>query len=678
MLLKVLHLEKIRSYANAKPIHFPLGTTLFEGDIGSGKSTILYAIEFALFGLGEFRGNFLLRNGATKGSVTLTFEQDGNEYEVQRTLVKKGKGVQQGECYLKTPSGKQLLSPSELKERVLQVLKFNEPANPRAQSLIYRYAIFTPQEEMKEVILKDPDDRLQTLRKAFRIEDYKIAAQNSGVLMSEIKGRIEYLKGVTADIEDKRNKLNEAINQIEKFSGQLTPLLAEEARLKSEKKAKDEELQKLQKQREKIKEAEGRVPLLKNQINDKNEQIKSSTGKIEKFQKKMRGEIEPQISGLQKMKKPTDTTEQELKKELEVIKKELNEITKQQSKLEERIENIEKVVQEKTCPVCERPVDSGEFGSKKRHLGEELEKVERKIEKLNKQREENDDLIQKLKDYARAEKDLNELKRQLKESQDEIDEHDHLIKRLQNEIDDLQSKLRNAEEEAKPLQTVLTRIEELGEELESLQGRSNRITQQIATINANIQRSETEKEVLGKEISEKEEQLELKRELDEHKFWLDEYFAPTLENIEKHVMAAINERFNKQFQRWFSILIEEPELQVRVDEDFSPIIEREGYEQQYVALSGGERTSIALAYRLALNTIVQEVATGNSSNLLILDEPTDGFSREQLFKIREILNELRCPQVVIVSHESELEGFADHVFKVEKKNGLSTIMPLSK
>ncbi len=65
------------------------------------------------------------------------------------------------------------------------------------------------------------------------------------------------------------------------------------------------------------------------------------------------------------------------------------------------------------------------------------------------------------------------------------------------------------------------------------------------------------------------------------------------------------------------------------------------------------------------------------SNLLILDEPTDGFSKEQLFKVREILNELKCPQVIMVSHENELESFADHTFKVEKMQGTSEIRTAS-
>ncbi len=92
--------------------------------------------------------------------------------------------------------------------------------------------------------------------------------------------------------------------------------------------------------------------------------------------------------------------------------------------------------------------------------------------------------------------------------------------------------------------------------------------------------------------------------------------------------------------------MEDPTKESRIDEDFTPLIEQDGYEQDYNYMSGGERTSLALAYRLSLNTIVQKVSAGIKSNLLILDEPTDGFSKEQLFKIREILDELKCPQVI--------------------------------
>ena len=74
-----------------------------------------------------------------------------------------------------------------------------------------------------------------------------------------------------------------------------------------------------------------------------------------------------------------------------------------------------------------------------------------------------------------------------------------------------------------------------------------------------------------------------------------------------------------------------------------------------------------------MNILVRKTAASMDSNLLILDEPTDGFSREQLMKVRDIFTELQCPQVIIVSHERDLESFADQVFTVAKNEGISTV-----
>ena len=50
MIINKIKLENIRSYLNQE-IELPEGSVLLSGDIGSGKSTILLATEFALFGL---------------------------------------------------------------------------------------------------------------------------------------------------------------------------------------------------------------------------------------------------------------------------------------------------------------------------------------------------------------------------------------------------------------------------------------------------------------------------------------------------------------------------------------------------------------------------------------------------------------------------------------------------
>jgi len=42
-------------------------------------------------------------------------------------------------------------------------------------------------------------------------------------------------------------------------------------------------------------------------------------------------------------------------------------------------------------------------------------------------------------------------------------------------------------------------------------------------------------------------------------------------------------------------------------------------------------------------------------------------------RVCDILKELECPQIVIVSHEKELESFADQVYKVTNVNGASSV-----
>ena len=128
------------------------------------------------------------------------------------------------------------------------------------------------------------------------------------------------------------------------------------------------------------------------------------------------------------------------------------------------------------------------------------------------------------------------------------------------------------------------------------------------------------------------------------------------------------------FVKWFKTLLESEDIEGYIDEDFTPIIDQSGYELEIASLSGGEKTSVALAYRLALNTIVKQVTDTMKNNLLILDEPTDGFSREQLFRMRDILHDLNCEQVIMVSHEKELESVADYVYQVNKEGTISSVI----
>ena len=56
-----------------------------------------------------------------------------------------------------------------------------------------------------------------------------------------------------------------------------------------------------------------------------------------------------------------------------------------------------------------------------------------------------------------------------------------------------------------------------------------------------------------------------------------------------------------------------------------------------------------------------------------MDEPTDGFSDEQLDRVRMVLDELKTEQIIIVSHESKIESFVDRIIRLEKNEHVTKV-----
>jgi len=161
--------------------------------------------------------------------------------------------------------------------------------------------------------------------------------------------------------------------------------------------------------------------------------------------------------------------------------------------------------------------------------------------------------------------------------------------------------------------------------------------------------------------------------LSELESWISKKFIPMISFVESNVLKALKHEFHKIFSEWFSILVGDS-LNVRLTDNFTPIIEQKDYELDYAYLSGGERTAVALAYRLALNQVINSLISElNTKDLVILDEPTDGFSSSQLDKMRTVLEQLNVAQLIIVSHEQKIEGFVENVIKMKKEGGESFI-----
>ena len=108
-----------------------------------------------------------------------------------------------------------------------------------------------------------------------------------------------------------------------------------------------------------------------------------------------------------------------------------------------------------------------------------------------------------------------------------------------------------------------------------------------------------------------------------------------------------------------------------IDDEYDVTVYGPEGESSLTMVSGGEKIAIALALRLG---ITQAMSNGELETIL-LDEPTihlDSARRHELINLLKDMSVL--PQMIIVTHEPQLENAADNLIKVEKINGISKVI----
>ncbi len=199
-----------------------------------------------------------------------------------------------------------------------------------------------------------------------------------------------------------------------------------------------------------------------------------------------------------------------------------------------------------------------------------------------------------------------------------------------------------------------------------------RALREVGSVREKFGQAEAHREEIARRLQEREALRARAGHLHRLGTWLEEAFRPAMQALEQRRLARARGLFELRFARYFASLVEDPGLTAHVDETFGPWVEIEGEATPAEALSGGERTALALAYRLALGRVVRE-AGRLALETLILDEPTEGFSQEQTLRMGELLEELALPQVILVSHEPQLAAIADRVVRVRKHAGVSRL-----
>ena len=202
-----LTIEGLRSFRSpAVPIDFTGRDHLaIVGDTGAGKSSILEAITYALYGQATFtaQGNQELMNDtSTHLRVVLRFRVSGEMWEVARTLKKDGKGTvgqPHAQLHRIDPDGAAI-------EQVEQV----KPVNNRIKDLIgldsdaFLRTVVLPQGRFARLLVEDkPTERGRILRQVWRTDELEAAGALAGAARQEAATlRVRLEQAVSAYPED--------------------------------------------------------------------------------------------------------------------------------------------------------------------------------------------------------------------------------------------------------------------------------------------------------------------------------------------------------------------------------------------------------------------------------------------------------------------------------------------
>ena len=173
MKIESISLEGIRSHVKSL-IKFQEGFNCLVGGLGTGKSSILYAVDFALFGEPIGRSyDYLLREGVNIAQVTLRFFQNNKEYTIQRALKRQDKRISQDTEHLKLFEGEKLLAEMRsdaVTEQLSSVTGIDKD--------IFREVIWVQQEHLKDVLNMPPSERQRRLDQLFSLSDYETSWTN--------------------------------------------------------------------------------------------------------------------------------------------------------------------------------------------------------------------------------------------------------------------------------------------------------------------------------------------------------------------------------------------------------------------------------------------------------------------------------------------------------------------
>jgi exonuclease SbcC len=691
MKIDLVQLENIRSHVKST-VPFARGFNCLVGGLGCGKSSILYTIDFALFGDPLGRSfEYLLREGASAGKVTVQFTHNGKTYTISRGLRRRGKGINQDSDALKLFEEENLISGVK-NEAVAEQLK----AATGLDKELFREIVWVRQEHLKEFLDVAPRERQKRLDDLFGLSDYETAWSSLAGYQKEYEGeKRAYEKDPDVVGMDKLgrdyDKAAEEFSVIELEMQEAAKKAATARKALEEAESKLKRLEEVRTQNEKLRQKE--TELHTKQVNiqeavaSMSEDFRARKDAIESSEKRlssMETQADSYYRELRDIGIRTDQSTEALRRSVTIFDDKVSSLKGEQEALRRTLQTDEKrissLAQENLCPLCLQNLTEEYKSDLVQRIQEENGKRQTRADQLTidilelqKLRNKGNVALSNLQSFLPR---IDDLKTRIKEEKET----------LVRVADDIERKRTQEQEMHLQLTEVQKELEGFDvSRLETARTLRDESFKQYHLLESDLRLKENRKKDLTKRLDEIKERIDQAQQKIERMQKIAKAFEVigVMRDAYRSIQPKLRSEFVKILRNFVQQVLdslvggEGALLNMSIDETYTPfVISEGGVERDASNLSGGERTLLAFAYRLGLGQLIMQSRTGHGLSMLLLDEPTESLGREDgsIDRLAEAISRFKAiEQTIAVTHSDAFAEKAEHVIRLEKEAGISKI-----
>jgi exonuclease SbcC len=694
MKIDVVQLENVRSHVKST-VPFTRGFNCVVGGVGCGKSSLLYAVDFALFGdtIGSKSFEYLLREGCDSCKVTLQFTQNGNTYKLVRGLKRKGKAINQDIEQLKLYEDEKLVA-SMKNDAVAEQIK----AITGLDRDLYREIVWFRQEHLKELLDAKPRDRQTSLDELFGLSDYEAAWSNIAQYQRDYETErrvyekdpdVNGLEKLSADynrasedfallemeLETGAQRLDVAKNGLEEADACLK-------RLEDKKLAVDELKRREARLNADIANTAKSQNSLTQQIADKKTLIDGMLQRQNSFE----SQIKICLTKLEQAGLPNNQPLDQLGACLVSFDEKITAMRAEQEATSRSIQQDQKRAStlmetgEGKCPICNQPL----IGNYKTDLLTSIKQENTEREKIINHLRLEVATLQKSKAVAsEAVSGLQTYSTRSADLKSRIAEEEGNLKNLSTQLESQQRLCIEQRAELEGLQIEISKFDQT--ELQAAKDKREQALKQYYAVQSDLQTKENRKKDTARRLDELKDRINLAQEkLDRmEKIRRTTELLSAIRDAYRSIQPKLRSEFVKVLRNFVQQILdslvggENPMLNVVIDDSYTPYVKSEaGVDREVSNLSGGERTLLAFAYRLGLGQLIMQSRTGHGLSMLMLDEPTENLGSEDgsIERLADAISRFKAiEQIIAVTHSEAFAAKGDHVVTLDKEAGVSKI-----